>query len=99
MQCALWPQPIRRPGTPAHPTPLRPDLKQVCDDVRCAGNRVAYSWTFTGTHAATKNPLRVVAWEEWDLGPGLEVVASRGWYDADDYERQFRLVRGVFRKM
>ncbi len=65
-----------------------PDLKLVCDDVRCAGDHVAYFWTFTGTHASTKNPLRVVGWEEWDLDADLKVAASRGWYDADDYARQ-----------
>lgn len=65
-----------------------PDLKLVCDDVRCAGNHVAYLWTFTGTHAATKNPLRIVGWEEWDLDDDLKVVASQGWFDADDYARQ-----------
>jgi uncharacterized protein (TIGR02246 family) len=65
-----------------------PDLKLVCDEVRCAGNHVVYCWTFTGTHAATKNPLRVAGWEEWDLNPDLKVVESRGWYDAADYERQ-----------
>jgi len=65
-----------------------PDLRLVCDDVRCAGNHVAYFWTFTGTHAATKNPLSVSGWEEWDLDSELKVVASRGWYDAEDYERQ-----------
>ncbi|MGD9904210.1 MAG: ester cyclase [Vicinamibacterales bacterium] len=65
-----------------------PDLALTCDDVRCAGDHVAYVWTFTGTHAATGNPLRVSGWEEWDLDPELKVVASRGWYDATDYERQ-----------
>jgi uncharacterized protein (TIGR02246 family) len=65
-----------------------PDLRLVCDEVRCAGDHVAYVWTFTGTHAATKNPLRVAGWEEWDLDADLKVVASRGWYDAADYERQ-----------
>jgi uncharacterized protein (TIGR02246 family) len=65
-----------------------PDLKLVCDEVRCAGDHVAYFWTFTGTHAGTNNPLRVVGWEEWDLDADLRVVASRGWYDAADYERQ-----------
>ncbi|MBL8699170.1 MAG: SgcJ/EcaC family oxidoreductase [Alphaproteobacteria bacterium] len=65
-----------------------PDLKLVCDAVRCAGNHVAYFWTFTGTHAATKNPLRVVGWEEWDLDSDVRVAASRGWYDAADYARQ-----------
>ena len=65
-----------------------PDLQLVCDDVRCAGDHIAYFWTFTGTHAATKRPLRVVGWEEWDLDADLQVMASRGWYDAADYERQ-----------
>jgi uncharacterized protein (TIGR02246 family) len=65
-----------------------PDLRLVCDDVRCAGDHVAYCWTFTGTHAATKRPLRVVGWEEWDLDADFTVMASRGWYDAADYERQ-----------
>ena len=65
-----------------------PDLQLACDAVRYAGDHVAYFWTFTGTHAATKNPLRVVGWEEWDLDGALRVIASRGWYDAADYERQ-----------
>ena len=65
-----------------------PDLALVCDDVRFAGSHVAYLGTFTGTHASTGNPLRVVGWEEWDLDENLEVSASLGWYDADDYARQ-----------
>jgi uncharacterized protein (TIGR02246 family) len=65
-----------------------PDLKLVCDAVRRAGDHVAYFWTFTGTHAATRNALCVSGWEEWDLDPDLKVIASRGWYDAADYERQ-----------
>jgi uncharacterized protein (TIGR02246 family) len=65
-----------------------PDLKLVCDDLRRAGDHVAYFWTFTGTHAATRNSLSVSGWEEWDLDSDLKVIASRGWYDAADYERQ-----------
>jgi uncharacterized protein (TIGR02246 family) len=65
-----------------------PDLTLTCDEVRCAGDHVVYVWTFTGTHAGTKNPLRVAGWEEWDLDPDLQIVASRGWFDAADYERQ-----------
>ena len=64
-----------------------PELKLTCDEVRCAGDHVAYFWTFTGTHVRTKNPLRIVGWEEWDLNADL-LVASRGWFDAVDYERQ-----------
>lgn len=65
-----------------------PDLSLTCDDVRFAGSHVVYCWTFTGTHSSTRNPLRVVGWEEWDLDADMKVVASRGWYDADDYARQ-----------
>ena len=65
-----------------------PDLFLVCDGVRCAGDHVLYLWTFTGTHAETKRPLKVVGWEEWDVDGNLEVTGSRGWYDADDYARQ-----------
>ena len=65
-----------------------PDLALVCDDVRAAGSHVAYFWTFTGTHSSTKNPLRIVGWEEWDLDEELKVVESRGWFDAAEYARQ-----------
>ena len=65
-----------------------PDIKIVCDGVRCAGDHVVYLWTFTGTHAGTKRPLCVSGWEEWDLDADYKVKASRGWYDADDYTRQ-----------
>ena len=65
-----------------------PDIKIVCDGLRCAGDHVVYLWTFTGTHAGTKRPLRVSGWEEWDLDTDYKVKASRGWYDADDYTRQ-----------
>ena len=65
-----------------------PDLALVCDQVRCAGNHVIYLWTFTGTHSGTKNPLRIVGWEEWDFDAKFKVKASRGWFDAEDYARQ-----------
>jgi uncharacterized protein (TIGR02246 family) len=65
-----------------------PDLALVCDKVRCAGDHVAHLWTFAGTHAATKSRLRISGWEEWDLDSNLEVKASRGWFDADEYARQ-----------
>jgi uncharacterized protein (TIGR02246 family) len=65
-----------------------PDLTLVCDGMRIAGDHVAYLWTFTGTHAGSGNPLRVVGWEEWDVDLDLKVKSSCGWYDADDYARQ-----------
>ena len=65
-----------------------PDLSLVCDGLRVAGDHIVYLWTFTGTHAATGNPLRVVGWEEWDLDASGLVTLSRGWFDADGYGRQ-----------
>ncbi len=65
-----------------------PDLVLACNDVRIAGDHVAFFWTFTGTHSGTGNPLTVVGWEAWDLGPDSKVTASRGWFDANEYTRQ-----------
>ena len=65
-----------------------PDLFLVCDLVRPAGNHVVYLWTFTGTHAGTKKPLRVAGWEEWDIDTDGRILSSRGWFDAADYARQ-----------
>lgn len=65
-----------------------PDLALVCDGVRIAGDHVIYLWTFTGHHSGTKNPLQIVGAEEWDLDAEGKVLASRGWFDGDDYARQ-----------
>jgi uncharacterized protein (TIGR02246 family) len=65
-----------------------PDLTLACDGIRRAGDHVVYLWTFTGTHAATGNPLRVAGWEEWDLDAALKIKSSLGWFDAEDYARQ-----------
>ena len=65
-----------------------PDLTLTCDDVRCSGDHVVYLWTFTGHDAKTGHPLTIRGWEEWELNDDLKVVASRGWFDADDYARQ-----------
>lgn len=65
-----------------------PDLALVCDAIRCAGDHVVYLWTFTGSHAASGNPLSISGWEEWDFDDDLKVKSSRGWFDAEDYARQ-----------
>lgn len=64
------------------------DMQVSCDDLRIAGDHVAFIWTFTGTHAETGNPLEVQGWEEWDLDGDCLIQASRGWFDAEDYARQ-----------
>jgi uncharacterized protein (TIGR02246 family) len=65
-----------------------PDLHLICDGVRVAGDHLVFLWTFTGHHARTVAPLNIAGWEEWDLDEGHRVIASRGWYDAQDYARQ-----------
>ena len=65
-----------------------PDLHLVCDQVRCAGNHVAFLWTFTGHHSRTRNLLRISGWEEWDFDTDGLVKTSRGWFDADVYATQ-----------
>lgn len=65
-----------------------PDLTLTCNDVRFSGTHAIFVWTFTGHDANTGNPLTVRGWEEWELSDDLKVNASRGWYDADDYEKQ-----------
>lgn len=65
-----------------------PDLALVCDKMRCAGDHMAFLWTFTGTHSETGKPLNIQGWEEWDIGPDHKVTASRGWFDAQEYARQ-----------
>lgn len=65
-----------------------PDLTLVCEGVRLAGDHMVYAWRFTGRDAATKAPLDIPGWEEWDLDAEGKVRASRGWFDAEDYARQ-----------
>lgn len=65
-----------------------PDLVVRLDHLRIAGTHVLFGWTLEGTHAQTKNFVRVPGWEEWELNDDLKVTHSRGWFDAVDYDRQ-----------
>jgi uncharacterized protein (TIGR02246 family) len=65
-----------------------PDLSLTCDGVRCSGHHVLYLWTFTGHDATTGQALTIRGWEEWELNDDLQVAASRGWFDAEDYATQ-----------
>ncbi|MBK6299471.1 MAG: SgcJ/EcaC family oxidoreductase [Sphingomonadales bacterium] len=65
-----------------------PDLSLRCDGARRAGDHLVYMWTFTGTHVAAGNAVRVTGWEEWDLDASGLITLSRGWFDAEDYARQ-----------
>lgn len=68
-----------------------PDMVLRCDGVRAAGRTAIYLWTFTGTHAGSGKPVRVLGWEAWELNESGQIAASRGWFDAADYARQTAL--------
>lgn len=65
-----------------------PDINVVCEQLRHAGDHLAYLWRFTGTHSGTGNALNIVGWEEWDMDADHKVKASRGWFDPSEYARQ-----------
>ncbi|WP_164658820.1 nuclear transport factor 2 family protein [Tropicibacter sp. Alg240-R139] len=65
-----------------------PDLEVRCDLMRKGGSHAVFIWTLEGHHAETKNHVIVGGWEEWDLNDDLQVMSSKGWFDADDYQRQ-----------
>ena len=65
-----------------------PDLKVICDVIRFSGSHALYAWTLEGHHAETKNFVRAVGWEEWELSESMKIQSSRGWFDGVEYQRQ-----------
>lgn len=70
-----------------------PDLMVRMDHLRIAGPHILFGWTLEGTHVETRKFVRVSGWEEWDLNDALKIVSSRGWFDAQEYDRQ--IVEGI----
>jgi uncharacterized protein (TIGR02246 family) len=65
-----------------------PNLIVRMDDIRMAGSNAIFMWTLEGTHSTTRNFVKVGGWEEWTLSADALVAASRGYFDAVEYERQ-----------
>lgn len=65
-----------------------PDLVVHLDHLRVAGDHVLFGWVLEGTHAETKNRVKVPGWEEWDMTDDGKVASSKGWFDAQEYDRQ-----------
>jgi len=65
-----------------------PDIEVFMDDVVVEDETVEYHWTFTGTSSGTGNTVRISGFEEWTLGDEGLVLASKGTFDQDEYERQ-----------
>ena len=64
------------------------DMRVILDELRVAGDHVAFVWTFTGRHTGTGHALDVKGWEEWDMSADGLIQSSRGWFDAEDYDAQ-----------
>lgn len=63
----------------------------LCDDIRVSGTNAIFCWTIQGTSAETGNAVLVPGWEEWTLTDGPDgplVAASRGFFDAAEFDRQ-----------
>lgn len=68
-----------------------PDIEVFEDDVVFNDETVEYHWTFTGTNTGpggTGKSVRISGVEEWTLGDHGLVVASRGTFDQEEYDRQ-----------
>lgn len=65
-----------------------PDLVVRLDDIRAAGHNAIFVWTLEGKHSETGNTVKVGGWEEWTLSDNVSVSASRGRFDAAEYDRQ-----------
>lgn len=65
-----------------------PDIVVRLDGLRRSGSDAVFLWTLEGTHSETGNRVEVSGWEAWELNRDLKVASSRGYFDAEDYDRQ-----------
>ena len=68
-----------------------PDLQVAMDDLLIEADGAEYHWTLSGTATGpggTGNRVRISGFEEWNIGKDGLIEESRGWFDADEYQRQ-----------
>ena len=68
-----------------------PDMVVTMDGVGVAGDQVVYRWTLAGTNTGpggTGKAVRISGYEEWTLGGDGLIAASKGHFDAAEYNRQ-----------
>ena len=73
-----------------------PDCVVIMDEVRGAGDKAVYLWTFEGTNTGpdgTGNRVSFGGWEAWTFSSDGLVAESIGSFDPDEYEQQ--LAEGV----
>lgn len=67
-----------------------PDMIVAFDKLESRGDRTAFHWTLTGTHAGTGNHVRISGYELWKIDSAGLIAESSGHFDAAEYERQIR---------
>jgi SnoaL-like domain len=67
-----------------------PDMTVTFDRVEPSGNRTAFHWTLTGTHAETGKHVRISGYELWKINDVDLITESSGHFDAIEYDRQVR---------
>ena len=67
-----------------------PDMTVTFDRLEARGDRTAFHWTLTGTHAGTGNHVRISGYELWKINNGGLIAESSGHFDAAEYERQLK---------
>jgi hypothetical protein len=67
-----------------------PDMTVTFDKLEPRGNRTAFHWTLTGTHAGTGNHVRISGYELWTITNDGLIAESSGHFDAAEYERQLK---------
>jgi predicted ester cyclase len=70
-----------------------PDMIVTFDKLEPRGNRTAFHWTLTGTNTGpggTGKRVRISGYELWKIDKDGLIAESRGYFDAEDYQRQLR---------
>ena len=67
-----------------------PDMIVTLDKLEPRGDRTAFHWTLSGTHAETGNHVRISGYELWKIDDAGLIAESSGHFDAAEYERQLR---------
>lgn len=75
-----------------------PDMVVKMDELSLDGGRIVYRWTLTGTNTGpggTGKAVRISGYEEWTIGAGGLIAASKGHFDEAEYQRQLKAGVGV----
>ena len=65
-----------------------PDMIVTFNKIEPRGDRTAFHWTLSGTHAGTRNHVRISGYEVWTIDNAGLIAESSGHFDAAEYEGQ-----------